>query len=205
MIILDKSRVPIEKQKDPRLLESERQLSLTMRNYQSRLNVCLHEVAHAVYLERGGAKRLIFHPPFAWYRADTDAFDIANMAVQGDFEEGMTKVDLMAVARWHVAGGVVGRTMTPSFYYISSDSQDFEGFCIFAQECSMTPKNIQKHWNKAKEDVSQDLCNPAFQRELKKRARALEKAMFDDTGAPKGIYIYYDALVVRKENDQNNK
>jgi hypothetical protein len=190
MIILDKSRVPVEKRDDPRLLEIEKAHDLAMQDPAFRLHVCLHEIGHAVYMERLGAKKLTFHPALVWYHAETDTFDVGNMAVQGNFgEEGIT-ADLLAIARWYVAGGVVQHALAVSPLNIDSDGQDFETFTAFSQKLGATPEDIQEHWDKATEDVLRDLRSPVFRTELWSRAKALEKAMFGDTGAFEGVYEY---------------
>lgn len=189
-IMLDKRRVPVEKRHDPRLLEIEKAHDLAMQDPSFRLHVCLHEVGHAFYMERLGARKLIFHPALAWHHADTDTFDVGNMAVQGDFGEEAICVDLLAIARWHVAGGVVQHALAVSPDNIDSDEQDFEAFADMAQEHGATRDDVREHWEMAKEDVRRDLRSPAFRRALWNRAKALEKVMFGETGRIEGVYEY---------------
>jgi hypothetical protein len=62
-MFLDKSRIPVEKLDDHRLKKQEAEVLEAMDDPAFRRHVCLHEAAHGVYLERAGAKRLIYHGP----------------------------------------------------------------------------------------------------------------------------------------------
>jgi hypothetical protein len=182
MTILDKSRVPVEKRNDPRLLEFEKALDLAMQDPAFRLHICLHEIGHAVYLERLGAEMVVCYPAIAFYNAETDAFDVGNLAVQANFGEKEKTFDSRAMARWYVAGGLVQHKLAVSPYNIGSDGQDFEVFTSQMEKFGGTPEIIREYWEEAKKDVLRDLRSPAFRRELWRRARELEKAMFTHTG-----------------------
>ncbi len=126
-MFLDKSRIPFEKLDDHRLKKAEEEVLESLQDSTYRLHSCLHEAAHGVYLERAGAKRLVCHGPVAFYDAESDAFDIGTAGLEGDFGEHGVDCDLLAMARWYVAGGVATRSLT-AWNDEEGDGRDFEEF-----------------------------------------------------------------------------
>ena len=177
-MFLDKSRVPIEKLGDPRLREWENDILEIMQDPSYRLFSCLHEAGHAVYYERAGAKCLIFHGPVALYCAETDEFDFGSAAVAIVWPDAGADMDLLTMARAYVAGGVVTRTLTTRIDE-DSDGRDREEFLRECQRLcpGITQEEISEHWARAKKDIEMDLRNPAFRRELWRRAREFEEQL----------------------------
>lgn len=175
-MFLDKSRIPLEKLDDPRLKEKEDEVLQAMQDYTYRLHTCLHEAAHGLYLERAGAKNLIYHGPVAFYDAEIDTFDIGTAGIEGNFGEHGVNCDSLAMARWYVAGGAVTRKLT-GWLDDEGDGRDFE---TFVREClslipEITTEAISALWEQARKDIEQDLRSPAFRRELWQRARDFEE------------------------------
>jgi hypothetical protein len=174
-MFLDKSRILFEKLDDLRLKENEDEVLKAMQDPTYRLHVCLHEAAHGVYMQRAGAKRLNFHGPVAFYRAESDTFDIGSAGMTPDFGDAGTKIDSLAMARWYVAGGVATRSLT-GWNDEDGDGQDLE---VFVRECfrlipEITREDISTLWKQAKKDVERDLRRPKFRRELWQKAREFE-------------------------------
>jgi hypothetical protein len=103
--VVDKSRIPPDKLDDPRLAEGEAALLRAMRDQQNFLQVCVHESAHGIYMERAGVVPVL-HGPVAFYDSNTDTFDFGEAGVSGIAKEGRVDTDILAMARWYVAGGV---------------------------------------------------------------------------------------------------
>jgi hypothetical protein len=118
---------------------------------------------------------LNYHGPLAFYRAESDTFDIGSAGIEGVFGDDGTDVDLLAMARWYVAGGVATRSLT-GWNDEDGDGQDFE---VFVRECfrlipEITREGISTHWEQAKKDLERDLRRPEFRRELWRKAREFE-------------------------------
>jgi hypothetical protein len=120
-----------------------------------------------------------YRPATANYDAEKDKLDIGSMAAQGHFAEAKT-VTPREMARWYAAGGALQQALVVSTMPVlleDSDGQDFEDFVLRMGGYGLTLEDIRKLWEEAKEDVLRDLRNPAFRRDLWRRARELEKAM----------------------------
>lgn len=172
---LDKSRIPVDKQNDARLLRSEALLLLDMEDEQHRLRVCIHEAAHAIYMERAGLVPVL-HGPTAYYNPTTDTFDFGEAAVHGKGGNGVT-LDSLVMARWFVAGGVVSSLLIGEGVILPGDGQDFEVFTSELAKLGAGTETISQHWEQAKKDVEKDMRSPAFRREVWDRARDLEKQL----------------------------
>lgn len=118
---IDLSRIPPDKLDNPRLAEWKEGIETALKDKTNRAGICLHEAAHAVYMERTGAK-VIFHSPVALYDPQNDTFGMAAAGVHGDFGTGV-KVDSLAMARYFAAGGVAKRVLTK----LTEDSFDDGG------------------------------------------------------------------------------
>jgi len=75
---LDKSRIPLDKLYDPRLAKLEADICEKMKDETYRLHVCLHEAAHAIYMERAGIGKVIFGGPTVSYDQGRDWFDVGS-------------------------------------------------------------------------------------------------------------------------------
>jgi hypothetical protein len=175
--VVDKSRIPPDKQKDVRLVKAEQDLLSAMGNEQHCLQVCVHEAAHAIYMERVGVVPVL-HGPVAFYDSTTDTFDLGEAAVHGNAGDGVN-VESLAMARWYVAGGVavsvlIGEGEDP---IEPGDEQDFGVFTAELVKAGASPEQIASHWEQAKRDVKNDLRSPAFRRQIWDRARDLKQQL----------------------------
>jgi hypothetical protein len=184
-MFLDKSRISVDKLEDPRLKADEKLVLELMQSPSHRLLACLHEATHGYYLERAGAKRLIYHGPTASYDAESDTFDIGKAAIQPDFGGQPVKVEIETMARWLVAGGVAVNLLT-GWDDEGGDGQDFEWFvrkCLTGSP-EMKQEVISAFWEQAKKEVAKDLRSPALRRELWRRARVFEEFLLRDGSLP---------------------
>jgi hypothetical protein len=168
-LALDKSRIPPDKLNDPRLVRCEETLLAEMRNQQYLLQVCVHEAAHAIYMERLGLMPVL-HGPVAYYDADKDTFDFGALAVHGNAGDGV-EVTSIGMARWYVAGGVATSLLIGSGADQATDGQDFEVFISELVKLGANDEAIAQHWEQAKRDVEKDMRSPVFRREVWDRAR----------------------------------
>src|SRR6266404_7595869 len=111
MISLDKTRIPADKLDDPRIAAWEEAVLKSFHEESYRRGVCLHEAAHAIYMERAGAIRVTLHPAVALYDPQNDEFDFATAGVQADFGLVGVEMNSLTMARWAVAGGVAKRLL----------------------------------------------------------------------------------------------
>jgi hypothetical protein len=189
---LDKSRVPPEMLDDPRLAEKEKAVRIGMQNETYRMGVCLHDAAHAIYIERSGG-RVTFHPPVARYDLQIEDFVIGTAAVQADFGPVPIEVELEAMAHWLVAGDVARRLLTGdssvlfddgyerdlSEFFEDSDKSDFESFSSNVAAFGLNSEQISENWEQAKRDVEKDLRSPAFKGQIWERAWEFEHQLLE--------------------------
>lgn len=179
--LFDRSRVPAEKLDDPRLAEWEKAARMGMQNYTYRLGVCLHEAAHAIYLERAGALCVTLHPFISQYDPQSDDFFAAIAGVVGDFGQKPIETDILSMARWHVAGGVAKRLLVggAAGRDEGGDSEDFSVFSEQAVHYGLPSELVVNCWEQAKRDVEKDLRSPAFRRQLWDRAREMNQQLLE--------------------------
>jgi hypothetical protein len=183
--VVDKSRIPPDKLDDPRLADEEAALLRAMRDEENFLQVCVHEAAHAIYMERAGFVPVL-QGPVIFYYSDTDTFDSGEAGVSGIAKDGGVDTDSFAMARRYVASGVAssvligdgGESIEPG------DGQDFEVFSGEFVRLGGDPDEIAEYWEQAKRDVEKDLRSPAFRQQVWDRAREFKRqleAMIDST------------------------
>jgi hypothetical protein len=177
MFVLDKSRVPTDRREDPRLEAIEMNCCEVMQDPKYRVQVCVHEAAHAIYLRRAGATQLVYHGPVVLYDASKDEFEVGTAGIQGTFPSEGVDLPLRVVARWHVAGGIAKRLLTDA-----SDAGDEQDFEVFTGKCGegISEKEIQQVWEVAKKDVEKDLRSPSFRQEVWKLAREFERWLLEE-------------------------
>jgi hypothetical protein len=173
---LDKSRIPTEKLDDPELAKWEEAIRIGMQDGTYRMKVCLHEAAHAIYIERAGGQAIL-HLPVAFYDARDDTFDVGGAAVAAHFEKEVA-VDGLVMARWYVAGGVAQQSLI-SGCTEAEDEQDFEVFSAQWQSQGLPPQEMLSYWEQAKLDVEKDLRSPAFRAQILERARQMEQQLLE--------------------------
>ncbi len=132
MQAFDRSRIPADKLNDPRLAEWEKAARMGMQDYTYRMGICVHEAAHAIYLERAGAVRIYLVPFVSQYDPQNDDFVVATAGVQGEFGKGAT-VDMLSMARWYVAGGVARRLLVGGAVELD-DGGDQDDFRVFSEQ-----------------------------------------------------------------------
>ena len=177
MIPLDKSEIPPEKRNDPRLAEWEEAVSKGIQNTSYRVGVCLHEAAHAIYLERCGACCVTLHVAVALYDAQSDRYEASVAAVRPSFGKERALVDLDELARAYAAGGVAKRLLIADDTWMEEggDQTDFRIFAAEASKSGLPVEEISRRWEQAKRDVEKDLRSPALRLQIWDRAREFEK------------------------------
>ncbi len=176
MIVLDKSRIPDNRLEDPRLIAEGKNCCEALQDPRYRLQVCVHEAAHGIYLRRAGATELIYHGPVAYYDAAIDEFDIGSAGILGKFPAEGVNMSAPELARWLAAGGVAKCLLTDA-----SDGGDGRDFEEFTRMCEgYGDQAIQLEWEAAKKDIEKDLRSPAFRREVWKLAREFEKWLLEE-------------------------
>ena len=154
---------------------------LTLQDKQRRTAVCVREGAHGRYMLRAGAKCLLYHPPLAFYDADTDSFDVGSAGMQGDFETD-AKVSPLAVARWHVAGAIAEKTLTSSPYADESGGRDREDFPRTMRRYApdISDAELEGYWRQATKEVEADLRSPMVQKEIWNFAHKFEAWLLEE-------------------------
>lgn len=158
-IHVDKSRVPADKLSDPRLTEAEADVCQKLKDGFTRMYACVHESAHALYMERAGIA-FTFRGPSIWYDSKHDIFrgGLAGVAPGTSGED--YAVNSLQLARWSVAGFVVAETLLPTAKHLEdTDTSDFETFADDMRERRASEESISAHWKQAKSDVTKDLQN----------------------------------------------
>jgi hypothetical protein len=150
-----------------------------MKEPRNRLCIALHEAGHVRYGLRAGAVDVKYHGPVE-YPGRPGIFGVA--AVEMVFPESGTSVDIIAIARWLCAGGVVKRILMPDFWVDDEDSTDYD---VFIDEyISRVPEQVlggltreayaKTFWQQGQQDVERDLRSPSFRREMWELARDVE-------------------------------
>ena len=183
--LMNRSRIPSDKLNDPRLAKEEAIVQYAMNDEEHRRKMCVHEAAHAIYMERAGLVPTL-RGPVAFYNSTTDTFNCGDAGVDANAGGGSVDVDILAMTRWYAAGGVAisvligddGDPIDPG------GEQDFEDFGVQFVRLGGDPDEIAEYWEQAKRDVEKDLRSPAFRRQVWDRARKFNRqseAMIDST------------------------
>ena len=173
--VMDRSRIPSDRLNDPRLAKEEAIIQFAMNDEKYRRKACIHEAAHAIYMERAGLVPTL-HGPVDFYDAPIDTFYCGDAGVDANASGGSVDVEILAMARWYAAGGVavsvlIGDDWEPTD---PGDEQDFEDFGVQFVRLGGDPGEIVECWDQARCDVEKDLRSPAFKRQVWDRARELD-------------------------------
>jgi hypothetical protein len=180
---VDKSGIPADKLNDPRVIHKEACINQHLADETYRLQVCLHEAAHAIYYERMDMRSVLIGPSIS-YDHEHDSFDKANATVTAThfIFSGVPivgpRLDIdsslfLPKARVDVAGGVVMRRLAN----IDDEGDDYDKKCFFSdfRNGGMPDAETQRLWGQAIADVEKDLRSPAFRRQLWDRAREFKR------------------------------
>ena len=185
MIPFDRSNIPADKLDDPRLAASEEGCRIQMRDSGSMMRTCVHEAAHAIYMERGGAVHIRVHIFTSYYDPKVDDFLVAPMGVAADFGTENRQLSGAEIARWHVAGGVASRVLIGQDVNEGGDQKDIEDFSAWALPHKWTSQMILGCLEQAKRYVKKDLRRPAFRKQVWDRANEFRKQFLDLPAEPK--------------------
>lgn len=140
-----------------------------------RLSVALHEAGHVVYALRASATDMKYHGPTE-HPDFPGTYGMAGVIIPVFPTGDGAIVELIAMARWYCAGGVVKSVLSPHLW---TDDEDFTDHVIYVQEAakfeSVTVEGIHGVWKRAQQDVERDLRSPAFRKQLWELAREVEK------------------------------
>jgi hypothetical protein len=179
-VTLDVSRVPLERRDDPQIPEWELIVSVQMRDEWFRTAVCLHEAAHAEYMERRTGRYVEFVPPHVFVKSDGE-LTYSNASVTNP---DPTAEDIDYVKEVLAAGiaedTLLGRTSGGTGH----DERDLRE--VFAQY-NVSEIDQQTLVTQARQDILKDLRSPQFRKALWARARfykrVLEQAMYGRVAA----------------------
>jgi hypothetical protein len=140
--------------------------------------VCIHEAAHALYLEKGG-REVSFYGPAILYENRTNKYHSIGAMVDGGYDwMPNTKELLFEHAKQLVAGGVaVRKFLNVDEAGDETDHRQFIAMCghlpIVLQKLNLNPEEI---WAGAQEAVNRELENEEFKEQLMfKTHKDLEK------------------------------
>ena len=148
-----------------------------------RAAVCLHEAAHAEYMERLGDTYIRFMPPYVLYKPDgeltcCDAAVTNDMSEEDDFAQ--MNADALGYTKSILAAGIVESVLTEQQHDGTSiDNEELEAMFDKIGTAHVERERILKQ---ARAEVLKDLRSPAFRKALWKRAkfyqRILEHAIY---------------------------
>lgn len=178
LVALDTSRVPAELRDESKLLEFQFIISLYMQDESYRAAVCLHEAAHAEYMERRGADFVQILPPSALIRngkltyvdaAVTDSKNAADAFVADDEEI----VNLDYVKEIIAAGIAEEKLLGQPTDSTGGDDDDLQA----AFDTNNVPEEERKRLkDQARKEIVKDLRSPKFRHDLWARARFYQRA-----------------------------
>ena len=140
--------------------------------------LCAHEFAHAAYFGAAGVKnfkpmppKIIYDPAIDDYKGHLAAYQPLDLPtwVPGQFD-----IWFSAIAKAHVAGGVVARKLMPSSD--GGDSDDKERFKKVCDSINTDPKmsiDWEEWWKAAQDAVSKEIANPEFMKRIVQGAEEL--------------------------------
>ena len=139
-----------------------------------RVATCVHEAGHVYYARRAGAVDFRYHGPLEYPERPGD---FGSAAVGPVFPKEGLKVDLLDIAKWYAAGGVVMRRLVPDFATEDCDANDLDVFKddIRKRSPEISDATLQNYWVQAQSGIERDLRKPALRRELWALAREIEQ------------------------------
>lgn len=160
-------------QKDPRFLDIYEQIQKLFSNPKYGRKVCLHEAAHAHFMEKNGVPHITFHGPVITYNPITGKFDMEGAFVDGGVTPDVpaTEKSILEYAKEGAAGGVAVTKFMPEEK--TGDNLDFQRF-LQTFYAIATPEvlqlNPEKIWKDAQDGVNAELDDEQVKAKIFARA-----------------------------------
>lgn len=145
--------------------------------------VCLHEAAHAIFMELDGIKNVRFSGPEIYYNFETDTFGATSARVTGDDQpDAIVDDDGTFIKTKHiVAGGVAVRKL---FSLNENESGEGGDYADFLRWCAKNPPNsgetAEALWKRAREAVNVMLEDAELRERIEKRADEYFRLLYSD-------------------------
>lgn len=180
---IDKSGIPKSKLNSRRVRDYEESIQQDLADDAKRLQTCLHEAAHAMYMERAGFAWSLRGPEIS-YDSKHRRFHASCASVVMN-SKGRT-INLMTMARIDASGGV-GEIVLGHCKSDGND-QDFRDFLALGkQACKenhipVSDFDLVDDWCQAQREVVEDLKNPDFQKQIWDRAHDFNRQLIAEFG-----------------------
>jgi hypothetical protein len=145
--------------------------------------LCCHEAAHLFYFKMAGTQNydphrtcIRFDPMLNDYVGDMAGVKINDL---GRWEPGKYWEWFTAVAKAHVAGGVIARKLDPSLTDVG-DSDDKARFKTICDQLNLDPNvsiNWEETWVKAQEMVRADLEHPGIMQAIEQFSEEVRREL----------------------------
>jgi hypothetical protein len=141
--------------------------------------LCMHEAAHLFYFSLIGNTSYDAHPASIYFSSKTRRHEGNLAAVQlhdlKPHQEGQFWQWFDIVARAHVAGGVVGRKLSPTTDGGDQDDKErFERICAVLNSNPGISINATEVWMAAQKQVTEDITEPEVWAAIETQADALQ-------------------------------
>lgn len=167
------------RQADPRFVDLYHYLQQKYRDLEFGRKVCLHEAAHAVYMERVEHQAVRFIGPAILYNENTDKFIAIGALVDGGFVWAPASEEtLFQEAKVRAAGGVAVRKLLN--HDVAGDEQDRNGFM---EVCKRAPPHLQhinaeEMWARAQAAVEADLDNQQLRARIQAKTEEFMEQLY---------------------------
>ena len=168
-------------QGDPRFLAIWQKIQKLYSNPEFGRKVCLHEAAHAHFMEKNGVPHVTFHGPIITYNPITDEFEPEGAFVDGGITPHVqtTEKSILEYAKEATAGGVAVTKFMP--VEKAGDNLDFQRFLATFYAIA-TPEvlqlNPEKIWKDAQDGVNAELDDEQVKAKVFARAEEYFRLLY---------------------------
>src|SRR5229473_2261363 len=188
-IKIDYDEVPIEKRSDPRFIGLLNYMQRRLSNPNEITAICIHEAAHALFLQIAGMQNFTFSGPQITYDQATNTFDYTGASVKGtDWNTGyLTTINagqwVTAAALAYVGAGIAveeltSRTDNGDFGDRKNFNKAFEMLRNKHPELFPSDFNLDAFWLKAGKRAKEYLQRPNIRQAILNTAAKIRDPLF---------------------------